>query len=300
MYILSRVRDNLKILPEAFGKSREDAIRDEVNKKYSNRVLHDVGLCICLFDIEEMGDEFLEPTEGNVWVKTTFRLLVFRPILGEVLVGKIRSASPAGLKVSLGFFDDVIIPEDLLPENRVFDSNEGVWIWKLDGNDFYMDVDETIRVRVVDEAFIDANPPRQNPNNTAEPAPMPPPYAITCTIAEEGLGLTSCYSTTNRPWDMDIIEAQAQVETLAEDILTDKQLSVDYDKRRNENRQAIRALKKPDFGKKATLNMGEFFIDLPKTKAIKIVEEDQKELEKAINDVRDRIKEKTQKLYNLE
>ncbi|KAJ1673761.1 hypothetical protein EV182_004605 [Spiromyces aspiralis] len=94
--------------------------------------------------------------------------------------------------------------------------------------------------------------------------------------------------------------AQAKVETLAEDILTDKQLSIDYDKKRNENRQALRALKKPNFGKKATINLGDFFIDIPVTKAMTMVEEDQKHLEAAIEDVRERIKTKTAELHKLE
>jgi DNA-directed RNA polymerase III subunit RPC8 len=39
----------------------------------------------------------------------TFRLIVFRPFIGEVLSGKVLSQSPLGIRVSMGFFDDITI-----------------------------------------------------------------------------------------------------------------------------------------------------------------------------------------------
>lgn len=47
-----------------------------------------------------------------------FRFIVFRPLLGEVLVGKLRSCSLDGVHVSLGFFDDVLISPECLQEPK--------------------------------------------------------------------------------------------------------------------------------------------------------------------------------------
>ena len=40
--------------------------------------------------------------------------MVFRPFVGEVLVGRVAQSSEGGLRVSLGFFDDIIVPSYLL------------------------------------------------------------------------------------------------------------------------------------------------------------------------------------------
>lgn len=40
--------------------------------------------------------------------------MVFRPFVGEVLVGRVAQSSEGGLRVSLGFFDDIIVPSFLL------------------------------------------------------------------------------------------------------------------------------------------------------------------------------------------
>ena len=49
---------------------------DEVNRKLCNRVVIDVGLCICLYDILEIGKSFILPGDGAAHTKVHFRLLV--------------------------------------------------------------------------------------------------------------------------------------------------------------------------------------------------------------------------------
>lgn len=48
-----------------------------------------------------------------------FRMVVFRPFIGEVLVGKIASSSPNGIRVTLQFFDDIVIPAEWMKENSL-------------------------------------------------------------------------------------------------------------------------------------------------------------------------------------
>ncbi|KAJ2461008.1 hypothetical protein GGF42_000476 [Coemansia sp. RSA 2424] len=106
---------------------------------------------------------------------------------------------------------------------------------------------------------------------------------------------------------MEAVEYQAKVEALAEDILTDKQLAIDYDRKRQENREALRSLReqaqrtKPGSALATTaVNMGDFFIQLPLPKAQKMMEEAQSELDRAIDDVRQRLKAKVRLLGELE
>ncbi|KAJ2744599.1 p53 and DNA damage-regulated protein 1 [Coemansia sp. BCRC 34301] len=106
---------------------------------------------------------------------------------------------------------------------------------------------------------------------------------------------------------MEVVEYQAKVEALAEDILTDKQLAIDYDRKRQENREALRSLREQAQAAKpgsvlatTAVNMGDFFIQLPLPKATKMMEDAQAELDKAIDDVRQRLKVKVKLLGELE
>ena len=46
---------------------REQAFIHELNTKYANRVLHDVGLCICVFDVAEVGEGKVRYGDGFLW-----------------------------------------------------------------------------------------------------------------------------------------------------------------------------------------------------------------------------------------
>jgi DNA-directed RNA polymerase subunit E'/Rpb7 len=39
-------------------------LTEEVDRKYANRVVTDVGLAICLYDFVEVGDAYLYPSDG--------------------------------------------------------------------------------------------------------------------------------------------------------------------------------------------------------------------------------------------
>lgn len=59
----------MAVLPSYFSLPAEKAIRQELDKKYANRVLLDVGLCICVFDITEAGEGKIRYGDGCYWYK---------------------------------------------------------------------------------------------------------------------------------------------------------------------------------------------------------------------------------------
>lgn len=50
----------------------EQALIAELNKKYANRVLHEVGLCICVFDLSAAGEGKVRHGDGCLWYKGAF------------------------------------------------------------------------------------------------------------------------------------------------------------------------------------------------------------------------------------
>lgn len=127
MFVLAELEDTVKIVPNDFKKDNLNAVTDVLNEKYANKVVQEVGHCICVHDILNVTEGFILYLDGCSYVRgiscairiitctqrfflVTFRLVVFRPFVGEILVGKIKSSSPAGVVVTLGFFDDILIP----------------------------------------------------------------------------------------------------------------------------------------------------------------------------------------------
>jgi len=102
------------IHPSNFGIPADQAVIAELNKKYANRVLHDVGLCICVFDLSEVGEGKVRYGDGYLWYKSeslvsiqnassdsvqaVFRMVVFKPFTSEVIVAKVKSSDEHAIR----------------------------------------------------------------------------------------------------------------------------------------------------------------------------------------------------------
>ena len=95
------------------------------------------------------------------------------------------------------------------------------------------------------------------------------------------------------------VNALVPIEELAEDILRDKCEVVAIDRKRNDNREGLRALTKMS-EKKIWMAIGPLLIKLPKAKAKNMLIEDQKILDVEINKLRSELKVKVNKLRDLE
>nr|CAG4638051.1 EOG090X0DHL [Chydorus sphaericus] len=149
MFVLTLLRPPVEFLAEKFHLDHDQAISETLNKKFANKVLLNVGLCIALWDITKRGESFIMPGRSGHHTKVEFRFVVFRPFMEEILVGKVKSCNKEHVQVTLGFFDDIIIPADSLQKESHFSEKENVWVWKFtndDGeHDLPMDPGESIR-----------------------------------------------------------------------------------------------------------------------------------------------------------
>lgn len=197
MFNLVAMTDTVKIPPWLFNVDLCDAVKVELNRRFANKVIHNVGLCICLFDVLKYEDSFIFPGDGSSHTKVHFRFIVFHPFVDEVLVGKIKSCSREGVTVSLGFFDDIIIPPEYLQQPSKFDDAEQVWVWEYvtpDGtHDLFMDINEPIRFRIADQSFVDTTP--QSNSDSSINKETHTPYSLKGHISEPGLGLLSWWSS---------------------------------------------------------------------------------------------------------
>ena len=103
-----------------------------------------------------------------------------------------------------------------------------------------------------------------------------------------------------------LFQKWTDIERSAEEVLTAKQEIVDLDRKRNSNREAIRALEKEakthykGSDSKCWLVMGNSFFKLPNRNAVNLLKRDQQQLDLAVNTQRSELKEKVWKLREQE
>ncbi|CAO1624024.1 unnamed protein product [Sympodiomycopsis kandeliae] len=241
MFVLSTITDTLFIPGSSFSYTTSpkeaatsySSLSLAINTKYANKVIPDIGLCISLFDILESSEGRVKWGDGGLWHTIKCRLVVFRPFVGEVLVGKVMSSDENGIRVSMGFFDDIHIPLHLLPLPNAFDHQERAFFWLFDPSDpsfeqdplqapqeerLYIDRDESIRFIVEDDIFEEGEPlpglaATGGPAGTtatgigtgvtvdaleAAKAKRKAPFRITASIGGSGLGLVKWWSSSGQ------------------------------------------------------------------------------------------------------
>lgn len=210
--------DVVQIHPKDFSKPSARAIEDRINAKYADKVLHKVGLCVGFHSLISASEGLIGQTgSGIVNVNVDFRLVVFRPFKGEILQGTITYSEPRGIHLSMGFFDDVVVPPSVLFDPSVYQkeetSEQHVWVWKNWQDDpageetntetgkpgtmleYYYDRAEKCFFRVEREEWQDLSPQKAKPRGYVDDdetnGHMPEraaPYSIHASMMHTGLG----------------------------------------------------------------------------------------------------------------
>jgi DNA-directed RNA polymerase subunit E'/Rpb7 len=116
-FVVVLLRDTVCIPPSKFGEDVAPAVTQEIDGLYANKVIPGVGLCICVLDLESVGSASIFPGDGSAHADVVFRMVVFRPAVGEVLAGTVKSSDAVlGVKITLDFFDAITVPPSLLPQ----------------------------------------------------------------------------------------------------------------------------------------------------------------------------------------
>ncbi|OBZ88287.1 p53 and DNA damage-regulated protein 1 [Choanephora cucurbitarum] len=96
-----------------------------------------------------------------------------------------------------------------------------------------------------------------------------------------------------------IEQTLAKKEHLAEEILINKQSVIDYDRKRNSNREALNQLKKTKDDKAWTF-FGDMFIKLPTDNVKTMLQKDQKALDEKIDEARKVMKQNALAIQRIE
>jgi DNA-directed RNA polymerase III subunit RPC8 len=61
-----------------------------------------------------------------------FRVVVFKPFIGEVIIGKVIGLNKDGMRISVDFFDDITIAGSHLQSPSTYNAAKNTWTWIYD------------------------------------------------------------------------------------------------------------------------------------------------------------------------
>lgn len=187
------LQDDVRLPPADLGRPPAAAIVAALEAAYVGKAVHGVGLVVSIVALLSADGGDVAPGDGAAHWRASFRAAVFRPAPGDVLVGSVACVdAKAGARVSLGFFDDIVVPPDGLPPPSVFDAARGAWLHTppdaADGDDpLDIGTGATVRCRVRDVRF--ERPPAGGGAGDGGAAVQAPHAPIVVTADFVGVGM---------------------------------------------------------------------------------------------------------------
>jgi DNA-directed RNA polymerase subunit E'/Rpb7 len=87
--MLTTIEDSIRVDPSQLGSPVPLAIEERVKELYFDKVLNNAGLVCSLYDILSIEGGDVHSGDGGARFRVRFRLVLFRPFEGEVLLGTI-------------------------------------------------------------------------------------------------------------------------------------------------------------------------------------------------------------------
>ena len=194
MFRLARLSDVVHLPPSSINTPLPRAVQEHIALKYTDRVVPNLGLAVAIYDLEQLGDAQLRQGSPEHHVSVKFRLVVFCPLVGEILTGTIVASDKFGITISMGFFNDIFVPARRLHEFTSWSEEEELFVWNVNGGDdkLYFDLENEARFKVTAVHFRQQSSQRLDERGacaTSNSSEMEPAMKVVASMDVAGLGL---------------------------------------------------------------------------------------------------------------
>jgi len=102
MFYEALVTDYVRVEPSKFGMNTDEAVRAQLEESYSGFQDKDIGTVVAVLDVTEVNEGIIIPGDGAAYYKSTFKLIIFKPELQELVYGTIEEITNFGAFINLG------------------------------------------------------------------------------------------------------------------------------------------------------------------------------------------------------
>ncbi len=96
------VTDHVRVEPNKFGMDTGEAVRAQLEESYSGFQDKDIGTVVSVLEVLEVNEGIIIPGDGAAYYESTFKIIVFKPELQELVYGIIEEITNFGAFISMG------------------------------------------------------------------------------------------------------------------------------------------------------------------------------------------------------
>jgi DNA-directed RNA polymerase subunit E' len=157
MFYKVEVKDHIRVSPKLFNERIETAVTECIRKKFDGFISQELGFVIDISKVNLVDEGVVIPGDGAAYYHTTFELIVFRPELQEVVIGKIRDIADFGAFITMGPVEGMIHVSQTMDDFVSF-SKDKVLLGKESKRS--LKVGDTCKARVIAISYKDITNPK--------------------------------------------------------------------------------------------------------------------------------------------
>ena len=108
MFYKMQLKDHIRVPPHLFGLNLEDAMIERIKKKYDGYISKELGIVIDVSRLDNIGEGIIIPGDGASYYETEFEVIIFKPEMQEVVLGRIRDIADFGAFIGIGPIEGMI------------------------------------------------------------------------------------------------------------------------------------------------------------------------------------------------
>jgi len=124
------MNDVVRIPPEKFGSPLEQVAAEVLRNSYEGVVMREFGAVLAVLNVQVSNVGKILPGDGAIYHKTSFDLLVYTPLIQEVVEGEIVEVTDFGVFVRIGPMDGLVHVSQVINDFITYDEKRGALIGK--------------------------------------------------------------------------------------------------------------------------------------------------------------------------
>ncbi|MEM4499829.1 MAG: DNA-directed RNA polymerase [Candidatus Woesearchaeota archaeon] len=102
------MKDYVRVPPHLINREIHDSLRKALEDKFLGMNDRELGTILAIGKIENVGEGIVISGDGGIYYPCDFEVFAYKPLLQEVVIGRILDITEFGAFISLGPFDGMI------------------------------------------------------------------------------------------------------------------------------------------------------------------------------------------------
>lgn len=154
MYTIVKIKETVRVPPKEFGSNLKQSILKIAQEEFEGLVDEDVGVIIAVTDAEKIGDGKIVPGDGSAYHETILSMVVYRPIVQEVVEGFVSEVTEFGAFLRISPIEGLVHVSQIMDDYINYDGKLPGFVGKKTGKKLTMD--DTVLARIVTVSLKDS------------------------------------------------------------------------------------------------------------------------------------------------